>query len=101
MATYNEPGTVYPPSPVVEHPVRHWSQQDLDEFRAGWNSLDEQRKAFSRAQPVLYAETPEGLLNIRTAEIVEAAAPVPAPEPIPDPKEVEVRTAARTKKTRG
>lgn len=100
MPTTNEPGTVYPPSPVVEHPVRAWSQEDLDAFRAGWETLDEQRRAFSRAQPVLYAATPEGLLNIRTAEIVEAVAPPPAPEPIPDPVEVEVRTTARAKKTR-
>ncbi len=100
MVTTIGPGTVYPPSPVVEHPVREWTQADLDEFRAGWATLDDARKAFSKAQPVLYANTPEGLLNIRTAEIVEAVKSKPAPEPEPDEKEVEVRTTARTRKSK-
>lgn len=97
MPTANEPVTVYADAPV-ERAVQNWSQQDLDDFRKGWDTLDEEHKKFSRAQPVLYANTPEGLLNIRTAEIVEK--PVPVPVPKPDPKELAQRQADRAKKTR-
>lgn len=99
MPTFNEPGTVYAPS-QHEHPVYEWTQADLDDFRTGWATLTEERKQFSRDQPALYANTPEGVLNIRTAEIVEAPAPKPEPEAEPDEDETKARTAARTKKSR-
>ena len=97
--TTNIPGTVYA-TPTLDHPVREWTQQELDEFRAGWDTLSEERKAFSRAQAVLYATTPEGLLNIRTNEIVEKIPAKPEPEPEQDEEDVKTRTANRAKKTR-
>lgn len=99
MPTFNEPGTVYAPS-AHEHPVREWTQDDLDAFRAGWATLTEERRKFSREQPSLYASTPEGILNIRTAEIVDVVPPKPEPEPEPDPDETKARVAARNKKSR-
>lgn len=114
MATSNEPVTTYVTNPS-DQPIRVWSQDDLDAFLVGWESLNDERRSHSIAQPPLYVQTPTGILNVRNNQYIETFPEVvkepekesirgwislraeSTKEPEPDPEEIAKRTEARTK----
>ena len=95
MRTTNEPVTIYTtdaaPTPVIE-----WSQDEVNAFHAGWESLDDETRKFSIAQPELLRKTPHGILNVRNNEYVET---FEKQEPKLEPKAEEIakRTEDRLK----
>lgn len=71
-----------------------WSQDDLDAYLQSWQALHKTERRARRLLPPRYVRTPQGILNINTAEHVIL------PDPPPDETETAEREAARLKKSR-